>query len=50
MKREKIFSEIHVENEARRLVLDLFLFFINVINEVKASGLQLQDFSFNVFR
>ena len=31
----------HAENESRRLVPDLFLFFKKVLNEVKASDLQL---------
>ena len=37
----------HAENESRRLVPDLFLFFKNTSNELKASGLQL---SFNILR
>ena len=37
----------HVEYEAGRLVLDLFLFFRNTLYEVKISGLQL---GFNIFR
>ena len=36
----------HAENEARRLVPHLFLFFKKTLYEVKASGLQL---SFNIF-
>ena len=34
-----------MENEARRLVLDVFLFFKKALYEVKVSGLQL---SFNI--
>ena len=41
-----IFIENHEENEAGRLVLDLFLFFKKVSDEVKESGLWL---SFNIF-
>ena len=37
----------HAENEAGRLVPNLFLFFIKALYEIKASGLQL---SFNHFR
>ena len=37
----------HAENEAGRLVPDLFLFFKKALYELKASGLQL---SFNQFR
>ena len=40
------FSKNHAENEARRLVPDLALFFKKALYEVKASGLQL---SFNIF-
>ena len=40
------FLKNHAENEARRLVPDLLLFFKKVLNEVKASGLQ---YSFNIF-
>ena len=39
--REKISFKNYAENEARRLVTDLFLFFKKVEHEVKASGLQL---------
>ena len=45
--KRNIFFKNHVENEARRLVPDLFLFFKKALYEVKASGLQL---SFNRFR
>ena len=41
-----IFIKNHEENEAGRLVLDLFLFFKKVSDEVKESGLWL---SFNIF-
>ena len=44
--RIQFFFKNHAENEARRLVSDLFLFFKKVLYEVIASGLQL---SFNVF-
>ena len=44
-KREIFFFKNHVENEARRLVPDLFLFYKSALCEVKASGLQL---SFNI--
>ena len=37
----------HAENEAVRLVPDLFLFLKKALNEVKKSGLQL---SFNILR
>ena len=40
------FFKYHAENEAGRLVPDLFLFFKKALYEVKASGLQL---SFNTF-
>ena len=40
------FSKNHSENEARRLVPNLILFFEKALNEGKASGLQL---SFNIF-
>ena len=43
---EMFFFKNYAENEAGRLVLDLFLFLIK-LNEVKAIGLQL---SFNIFR
>ena len=36
----------HAENEATRLVPDLYLFFKKALYEVKAGGLQ---FSFNIF-
>ena len=42
-----IFFKSHAENEAGRLVPDLFLFFKKAFYEVKSSGLQL---SFNIFR
>ena len=45
--REIFFFKNHAENEARRLVSDLFLFFKKALNEIKASSLQL---SFNIFR
>ena len=41
------FLKNYAENEAGRLVLDLFLFFEYAYYEVKASGLQL---SFNIFQ
>ena len=41
------FFKSYAENEVERLVLELFLFFKKVLNEVKAKGLQL---SFNVFQ
>ena len=37
----------HTENEARRLIPDLFLFFNKALYEAIASGMQL---SFNTFR
>ena len=37
----------HAENEAGRLVPDLFLIFKKALHEVKASGLRLR---FNIFR
>ena len=40
------FLKTHAQNEAGRVVLDLFLFFRKALYEVKASGLQL---SFNIF-
>ena len=43
---EMFFFKNYAENEAGRLVLDLFLFLIK-LNKVKAIGLQL---SFNIFR
>ena len=45
--KKKFFFQSHAENEAGRLVLDLFLFFKKTLYEVKASGLRL---SFNIFR
>ena len=45
--RMQFFFKNHAENEARRLVSDLFLFFKKALYEAIASGLQL---SFNVFR
>ena len=44
--KRNIFPQKSCRNEARRLVLDLFLFFQKVLHEVKSSGLQL---SFNIF-
>ena len=44
---ELFYFKNHAENEAGRLVPDLFLFFKKALYEVKASGLQL---SFNIFR
>ena len=41
------FFKNHAENEAERLVPDLFLLFRKSLYEVKASILQL---SFNIFR
>ena len=35
------FSKIHTENESRRLVPDLFLFFKKVFYKVKANGYHL---------
>ena len=40
-------KKIHAENEAGRIVPDLFLFSKNALYEVKANGQQL---SFNIFR
>ena len=40
------FFKNHSENEAKRLVPKLFLFFKKALYEVKASGLRL---SFNIF-
>ena len=45
--REIFFFKNYAENEAWRLVPNLFLIFKNAYYEVKASGLQ---FSFNIFR
>ena len=39
----KFFFKNHAENEADRLIPDLFLFFKKAFFEVKASGLQLRD-------
>ena len=47
MTREIFFFKNNADNEAGRLVPDLFLFFKKALYEVKASGLQL---SFNHFR
>ena len=44
--KRNLFFLNHVENEAERLVPDLFLFFKRAFCEVKASGLQLR---FNTF-
>ena len=41
------FFKIRAENEARRLVPEIFLFLKKALYEVKASGLQL---TFNQFR
>ena len=46
-KNKNIFLKNHAENEAGRLVPDLFLFFKKALYEVKARDLQL---SFNHFR
>ena len=40
------FSKIHAKSEVRRLVPDLFLFFKNVLYEIKASD---QHFSSTIF-
>ena len=45
--REIFFLENYAENEAGRLVQDLFLFFKRALYEVKANDLQL---SFNILR
>ena len=45
--KKNIFFKYYAENEAGRLVPDLFLLFKKAQYEVKASGLQL---SFNTFR
>ena len=42
-----MFLKSHAENEAGRLVPDLFFFFKKSLYEVKASGLQLR---FNIIR
>ena len=41
------FPQNLAENEARRLVADIFLYFRKTLYEAKAIGLQL---SFNIFR
>ena len=46
MLREIFLFKNHVQNEAGRIVLDLFLFFRKALYPVKASDLQL---SFNIF-
>ena len=45
--RRNIFIQKHAQNEAVRLVPDLFLFSRKALYQVKASDLQL---SFNIFR
>ena len=45
-KRDQV-EKNQVENEARRLVSYLFLFFKKALYKIKASGLQI---SFNIFR
>ena len=40
-KRNIFFKKNHAENEAGKLVPDNFLFFLKILYEVKASGLQL---------
>ena len=48
MQQEKyVFSKLRAENEAGRLVPDLFLFFKRALYELKESSIQL---SFNIFR
>ena len=47
MTREIFLFKNHAENEAGRLVPDVFLFFKKALYEVKASSLQL---NFNIFR
>ena len=47
--KKNIALQNHVENEAERLVRDLFLFFQNVLYEVKAKGLQL-SFNISIFQ
>ena len=37
----------HTENEPKKLLPDIFLFFKKALYEIKASGL---DLSFNIFR
>ena len=44
---KKIVFFNHAENEAGRLVLDLFLSFKKALHEIKANGMQL---SFIIFR
>ena len=46
-KRNIVFFKNRAENEERRLVPGLFLFFKKALYELKASGLQL---SYSVFR
>ena len=45
--KRNIFLEIHEQNEADRLVSDLFLIFKRILYELKASGCQL---IFHIFR
>ena len=45
--KRNIFFKNHAENEARRLVPDLFLFFKNALDKVKANDLQL---GFSIFQ
>ena len=47
MTRKTFFFKNHSENETRRLVRGLLLFFKKALNQVKASGLPL---SFNILR
>ena len=42
-----VISKYHAENETRKLVPNLFLFFKKALYEIKASGLEL---SFIIFR
>ena len=44
---ELFYFKNHAENEARKLVPDLFLFFPKSLYEIKSSGVEL---SFNIFR
>ena len=46
-KKETFFFKNHAENEAGRLVTDLFLYFKKALYDVKSSGLQLNT---NIFR
>ena len=46
IKIELFFLKVNEENEAGRLVADLFFFFEKALYEVKTSGLEL---SFNIF-